>query len=89
MIFATKVQGIPCQCEITHYLAAQPAQLFGPPEQCCQAEDGELEFRLLDRKGYPAAWLERKMSPVEVARIEEEFHVLRQAAANDHSFDLD
>ena len=32
----------------------------------------EIEFSVLDRKGYPAAWLERKLGPRERERITDE-----------------
>ena len=34
--------------------------------------DEEVEYSVLDRKGYPAAWLERKLTPKEHSRITEE-----------------
>jgi hypothetical protein len=70
--FATTVQGIPCQCRVTHYSPVIPAQLYGPPENCYPEEGGELDFELLDRKGNRAHWLEAKMSPKDEARIKEE-----------------
>lgn len=47
MIFKTRVNNIPCQCRV---LFSQRAPKDALPE---------FEFMLLDRKGYPAPWLER------------------------------
>jgi len=46
-IFQTKVSGIPCQCKVDY----TPPDIRG------------FEFRILDRKGYLAPWLERKVTP--------------------------
>lgn len=73
--FDTRVAGIPCQVDVTFYSSPLPMRITGsgfgdadPPE----AE--EFEFRLLDRKGYPAPWLERKMTEDDEVRILEEYH---------------
>lgn len=64
MIFPMKIAGIPCQVEVTYCQKAEEYRPFnpnigneGPPEP------EEFEFRLLDRKGYSAAWLENKLTP--------------------------
>ena len=51
--FASKVCGIPCIIRVDTYFK----------------DDEEVEYTVLDRKGYPAAWLERKLSPKEHSRI--------------------
>ena len=63
MIFTTHVDGIPCQCLVYDYQPAIPMRITGtgygdadPPE------DAVFEFRILDRKGYPANWLESKLT---------------------------
>lgn len=67
----TRVHGIPCQIfvQTTPY---RPAYLWGPPENCTPAEGGDTEWVLLDRKGYPAPWLERKLDFNDYSRIERE-----------------
>lgn len=77
MVFDTTVAGIPCQCLVTSYHPAVPMQITGsgfgdaePPE----AE--EFEFRIMDRKGYPAPWLERKLDKEDNKRLLKEFHAL-------------
>lgn len=55
------VCGIPAQARITYYTPAEPpVHGWGNsrPYAGCEAD---FEFDLLDRKGYPAAWLENKM----------------------------
>ena len=74
MIFDTKVAGIPCQCKVTHYLSGKPAYIEGPPENAEEAEPEEFEYVILDRRGRPAPWLQRKVTPADDERLLEEFH---------------
>lgn len=74
MIFQTRIAGIPCQIEVTHYTPALPMRLYGagfgdahPPEP------EEFEFVVLDRSGRPADWLAAKLRPADEARIFNEF----------------
>lgn len=74
MIFETHVSGIPCLCEVTYYVPYQPMRITGwgygdadPPEM------EEFEFRILDRKGYPAAWLEAKLTNEDEDRLLNEY----------------
>ena len=70
MIFDSHIQGIPCQIEITHYTPPERRMVtcttIDPPDP------GELEWQVLDRKGYPAAWLEAKMTRDDRWRIDGE-----------------
>jgi len=72
--FDTRVAGIPCQVDVTFYSEPLPMRITGtgfgdadPPEP------EEFEFNLLDRKGYPARWLERKLTEDDEVRILEEY----------------
>lgn len=62
--------GIPCIVRVTHWESFRPAYIGGPPENCYPAEGGEGEWEILDRKGRPAPWLERKLTGQELARLE-------------------
>lgn len=59
-----RIQGIPAIAKVTHFLKVKPHR--GSPQTCDSDWDyygyTEIEFDVLDRKGYPAAWLERKMT---------------------------
>ena len=74
MIFDTHISGIPCQCEVIYYSPYIPAKItgtgFGDAEPPCY---GDFIYRILDRKGYPAPWLERKMTDKDEMRIFEEY----------------
>lgn len=74
MVFDTRVDGIPCQCLVYDYQPSIPMRVTGtgfgdadPPEE------EVFEFRILDRLGYPAPWLERKLTATDAARIKKEF----------------
>lgn len=60
--FGTTISGIPCGVIITHYfymkgnyspMAVDPGEYYG---------EEEIEFDILDRKGYTASWLADKMT---------------------------
>jgi hypothetical protein len=71
MIFSYRFQGIPCQVEVTCYQKAEEYRPFNPNIGNEAPPEPEIfEFRLLDRKGYSATWLERKMTPA----IERDIH---------------
>lgn len=64
MIFPISINGIPCQCEVLSYQKAVPMRICGSGMgDCDPPEPEEFEFQLLDRKGYPAPWLEKKLTP--------------------------
>ena len=61
MIFTTRVAGIPCQCKVDM-------------ETVPDITDWEnFQFELLDRKGYKAPWLERKLDPIIVEELYDEY----------------
>lgn len=63
--------GIPCLLGVTHYVPGTPGRYSGPPEFCYPAEGPEVSFVVLDRRGRPAPWLERKADQAEWERLEE------------------
>lgn len=75
MQFNTRVAGIPCICEVTTYYY-DPGRTYGPPENCYPPEM-DFEFILLDRKGYRAEWLERKLTETIESNLLEEYIKLR------------
>ena len=70
--FESNVCGIPCIIRVTHYDHYQPAFISGPPENCHPAEGGCGDWEVLDRRGRPAPWLERKLNDRERSRIDDE-----------------
>ena len=74
MEFHTKVCGIPCIVKVTSYHKAEPMRIYGSGYgDCDPPEPEEFEFHLLDRKGYPAKWLECKLTPAIEEKIYSDF----------------
>ncbi|APL99266.1 hypothetical protein [Bordetella phage CN2] len=69
--FEDRVAGIPCLIAVHSWEPYVPAQISGPPEHCYPAEGGEGEWSVLDRRGRPAPWLERKLTEAERERIDQ------------------
>lgn len=74
MVFETRVADIPCQCLVYAYQEELPMRITGSGFGDADPPEPEIfEFRLLDRKGYPAPWLEKKLSPSDEARLKNEY----------------
>ncbi len=74
MEIETRVSGIPCIAKVTHFFRQAPHR--GSAHTCDSDMDyygyTECEFEILDRRGRPAAWLERKVTDDDRQRIEQE-----------------
>lgn len=74
MEIKTSVAGIPCIARVTHYFRQAPHR--GGAHTCDSDLDyygyTECEFDILDRRGRPAPWLERKATDADCERIEQE-----------------
>ena len=72
--FETTIAGIPCGIKVTAYSPGKPWRQHtfkgAGPGDCDPPEPAECEFLVLDRKGYEAPWLEKKMTHADVERIE-------------------
>ena len=68
----TRIAGIPCVVEVLYYQPADPGWTLGPPEKCWPPSPAVIEYRVCDRRGRPAPWLERKMTEKDRERIEAE-----------------
>ena len=73
----TTIAGIPCQVDVTHYEPYEPATWHEP------ASGGEIEFEVYDRRGYRAAWLERKVTEDDEVRIFAEWEAELQGRRDD------
>ena len=69
--FETVVCGIPCGVLVKSFTHKKPdfTSWASPDDYYGYTE---CEWRLLDRKGYVAEWLEKKMSQDDVANVETE-----------------
>jgi hypothetical protein len=66
----TQIAGIPCKVKCTYYEPEDPGRSWGPPEDCWPPEPAVVDFTVLDRRGRPAPWLERKLQAEDIERIE-------------------
>jgi hypothetical protein len=85
MVFDTKVNGISCKCVVTMYSPDMPMKVTGSGYgDAIAPEHEEFEFQLLDKRGYPAVWLEKYIDENVRDRLLEEFLVHRQAEYYDY-----
>lgn len=74
MTFASRIAGIPCLIEVTHYLHQEAMGRWASNDADARGYT-ECEFTVLDRNGRPAAWLERKVSDADRTRIVQELRI--------------
>ena len=72
--FDTTIAGIPAQIGVVHYMKA-PATYRGHSDLDYWGYT-ECDWEVLDRKGYKADWLSKKLSQTEINRIENEIEVM-------------
>lgn len=68
--FDTRVCGIPCIVRVTYWEPYIPAKVSGPPEYCYPAEGGCGDWEILDTRGRPAPWLEKKMTDADMREVD-------------------
>lgn len=74
MQFRHRIAGIPCRCDILFYTPTKPMQVTGSGMgDCTPPEEEEFEFRLLNLRGYPIPWLEKKMTDQDILDIRKKF----------------
>lgn len=71
--FTTTIAGIPCQIVVTHAIKQPGSYSYNAPSDWDYYGYSEFEFDVYDRKGYPAPWLQNKMTSDDEARIEQEY----------------
>ena len=69
--FESNVVGIPCIIHVTGFYQQEPLGRNAPTDLDCYGYV-EIDFEVLDRKGYKAKWLEAKLNEDEISRIEDE-----------------
>jgi hypothetical protein len=71
IIIESSINGIPCQIKVTSYNRVKGSMSYNAPSDMDYYGYTEMEWEILDRKGYPASWLEKKISDRENDRIEQ------------------
>ena len=68
----TTIAGIPCLIGVTHYECVRGSYSYNAVSDMDYYGYSEAEWDVLDRKGYKAAWLERKLTARDHDRINAE-----------------
>ena len=67
--FETTVSGIPCGIRIDNFFYQKPQPWNDASDWDCEG-GCEIEFSVLDLKGYEAPWIQKKLTPSDILRIE-------------------
>lgn len=68
----SRIAGIPCLICVTHFNSVRGSYSYNAPSDMDYYGYTESEWEVLDRRGRPAAWIERKMTGADQSRIEQE-----------------
>lgn len=69
--FETRIDGIPCQILVDFFERTPGSYNYNAPSDLDFYGYMECNFTVLDRKGYPAEWLAKKMTDQDISRIED------------------
>lgn len=72
MKLVSQIQGIPCLIEVIRCRVVKGSFNYNAPSDLDYYGYSEVEFEILDRKGYKAPWLERKVTEEDSERIKQE-----------------
>ena len=77
----SRIAGIPCLIGVTHFNSVRGSYSYNAPSDMDYYGYTESEWEVLDRRGRPAAWLERKMTGADQSCIEQEIadHMTEEA----------
>jgi hypothetical protein len=68
----SRVAGIPCLIGVTHFDCVSGSYSYNAASDMDYYGYSDSEWDVLDRRGRPAAWLERKLTDDDRQRIEQE-----------------
>jgi hypothetical protein len=66
------VAGIPCLIGVTEFSSVRGSYSYNAPSDMDYYGYTESDWEVLDRRGRPAAWLDRKLTDADRSRIERE-----------------
>lgn len=70
MDIQTRVAGIPCVVRVTYFAPADMGCTGGEADFWRPPSPPDIEYHVLDRRGRPAPWLDRKLTNEARARLE-------------------
>ena len=65
------ISSIPCAIQVDHFFKQKPLGRNCDSDWDCMGYT-EVEFTVCDRRGRPAPWLERKLTPGDIERLKAE-----------------
>lgn len=68
-IIQTRLAGIPCQIAVSNFKRVKGSYSYNAPSDLDYYGYTDYDYEVLDRRGRPAAWLERKVSEAEIDDI--------------------
>jgi hypothetical protein len=74
-MMATRINGIPCYISVDYYFNQASTNSRDSSDDYYGYTD--FDFTVYDRKGWPALWLEKKLTSDDRARITREFQQYR------------
>lgn len=74
----SQISGIPCLIKITNYFKQKPQGRGASSDWDCYGYS-EAEWEVLDRKGYKANWLAKKLTSRDEDRINEEIEAYMES----------
>lgn len=80
MILDTHVSGIPCRVKVISAEAGTPGVIHADPTLSAERVPDDLTVEVLDRRGRPAPWLQRKLTAMDDLRIQDEIYAAIEAA---------
>ena len=80
----SRIAGIPCLIGVTHFNSVRGSYSYNAPSDMDYYGYTESEWEVLDRRGRPAAWLERKLTDRERSRIDGEVFEHMEASCDDY-----
>lgn len=80
----SRIAGIPCLIGVTHFNSVRGSYSYNAPSDMDYYGYTESEWEVLDRRGRPAAWLERKLTDRKRSRIDEEVFEHMEASCDDY-----
>lgn len=80
----SRIAGIPCLIGVTHFNSVRGSYSYNAPSDMDYYGYTESDWEVLDRRGRPAAWLERKLTDRERSRIDEEVFEHMEASCDDY-----
>jgi hypothetical protein len=81
LTFDSKICGIPCRVGILSWSPGR-CNRVGHIDNWLPDDPPELEFEVLDHRGRPAPWLEKKMTEADTSRIEAEAEAIIEKGAS-------